>query len=262
MATQRIECKRSGKTVVITPVSARRLSLTPKYEGAEIIDDGELVGLNFDDEFEVYPSSVVPVQRDKYKIVSLSKMMDVEGNYSGYYLNIAELSKSSMFIMPFIGYSRRYFRWDSDFVNCFVATEDNPNERAIYLWYRYRPTLEMEAFEGKIKDNMEYRETIDVDKYHVLYKYSVPKRYLKDFNLILEGRYSYISSIAKERILDFHSSSRDRPLGNILHRDPERRKKMEKDLDIVIPPSADLHDPPYLEEETYKNSFKIPSTTF
>lgn len=259
MMSQRIKCEISGKTVEVTATSPRKLELTPFSRNAEIYEDGKLVGLDFDGEFGITAGEVMPIKKQKYKVKSISRMKADDGSYMGYYLNISDLNKSCIFLFPFLNYSRTYFRWHTDFMNCFSSTEDNPDEDALYLWYKYTASIEMEEFEAKIKKHPQYLETIDVDQYHVLYKFSIPTRYYVDYKLIIQGKYSRISSRAKERILDFHSATEKTPLGKILTRNPKRRAKMEKELEITIPEDAELHDPFYIEEERYLNEYRIPA---
>lgn len=261
MIQQQINCEKSGKVVTVSSVSARKVKLTPYFRGGEVYEDSVLVGLDFDGEYIVNVGDTLPIKRQKFKINEIVKMKSTEGNYIGYNLIVAKLNKSSMFLFPLLNYSRPYYRWNTDFVNCFYKTEDNQEDVALYLWYKYNASVEMEEFEAKIKKHPQYIETIDVDQYHVLYKFSIPAKYGEDFNLITQGKYSYISEVAKERILDFHSASNTSPLFKILNRSASRREKMEKELGISIPKDADLHDPMYEEEECYFNKFKITEST-
>ena len=261
MVSQRINCEKSGKTVKIEAVSARRLKLTPMYKGGEIFKDGKLVGLDFDGEFGIKAGEVLNVQRQRYQIQSFDRMLTESGHCCGYYLNTSMLNKSSMFIIPFLGFNRAYFRWNFEFMNCFIATEALPVDGHIYLWYKYTGSQEMEEFEAKIKQHPNYVSMQDVDDYHVLYKFSVPNKFLKDYDLIIQGKYSYISEVSKERILNFHSSAKDRPLGKILYRDAARRKRMEEELGTVIPKELDLHDPLYEEDEYFFDRYRIPKAT-
>ena len=75
-------------------------------------------------------------------------------------------------------------------------------------------------------------ECIDPDKYHTLYKFKVPETWQNDINLIMEGKYSQISPKAKERIIEFHASNRNKPIGQVLYRCAARRQQMEKDLEL------------------------------
>ena len=257
MISQQINCEKSGRVVTVTSSSARRVKLTPAFKGAEVYKDGVLIGLNFDDEYIVNVGETLPIKRQRYKVKEITKMSSTESKHIGYNLIIARLNKSSMFLFPLLNYSRSYYRWNTDFINCFYKTEDNKEDVALYLWYKYNASIEMEEFESKIKKHPQYVETIDVDQYHVLYKFAVPAKYCEDFDLLVKGKYSYISEIAKERILDFHSASKTSPLSKILNRDSSRREKMERELGIVIPKTADLHDPMYEKDECYFNTNKI-----
>tara|TARA_R110002126_G_scaffold47605_5_gene133369 strand:+ start:5033 stop:5824 length:792 start_codon:yes stop_codon:yes gene_type:complete len=259
MRSQRIECEKSGKIVIIKADSPRRLQLSPIYKGGEVYEKGVLIAIDFDGEFAVEVGKTVAINRQRYKVGKISKIMSTEGSHmTGYHLHITELNKSSMFVMPLLGYNRGYYRWNTDFVNCFIGTEDDGSDYTIYLWYKYTASIEMETLEGRLKEHPSFVSQEDVDQYHVLYKFSVPEKYVDDYMLILDGKYSYISEVAKERILDFHSSKKDRPLGKILYRDPERRRKIEKELGVTILESADLHDPFYEEDELYYNKNRLP----
>jgi len=259
MVSQKIECEKSGKTVIIKADSARRLQLSPIYKGGEVVKDGEIVEVDFDGEFTVKVGEPAIIKRQRYMVEKISKIMSTVGTHIvGYHLHITEINKSSMFVMPLLGYNRGYFRWNTDFVNCFIGTEDEGSDYTIYLWYKYTASIEMEKLETRLKEHPNYVGQEDVDQYHVLYKFSVPEKYLDDYMSVLDGKYSYISDVAKERILDFHSSKKDRPLGKILFRDEGRRRKMEKELGVIIPDGADLHDPFYEEDELYYNRYRLP----
>ena len=143
MVQQQINCEKSGRTVTISSNSARKVKLTPSFKGGERYKKGVLVGVNFNDEFEVSTGDTVTIKRQRFKVKEITKMMSTEGTQIGYYLVIAKLNKSSMFLFPMLNYSRTYYRWNTDFMNCFIGTEDNPDENALYLWYRYNASLEM-----------------------------------------------------------------------------------------------------------------------
>jgi len=259
MVSQQIECEESGRIVTVTSSSARSIKLTPSFKGGEMCKNGVLNGVDYNGEFCISVGEVLPIKRQRFMINGIKRLVNTKGQHIGYTLIVAKLNKSSMFLFPFLNYSRPYYRWKTDFMNCFNSTEDNPNEVALYLWYKYSASIEMEEFEEKIKKHPQYVETIDVDQYHVLYKFSIPTRYYEDYKLIIQGKYSRISEIAKERILDFHSAKNNSPLYKILNRDPSRREKMEKELDISISESDELHDPFYEEEERYLNKYNIPA---
>lgn len=259
MITQSVKCEKVGKTVTLKAVTARQLHLLPIYKGGEKYDEeGNLTSIDYDGEFEVTVGDTVTVKRQRFRVHKITKMRTEKGvHVNGYYLHTAVLNKSSMFVLPLLGFNRAYFRWNFDFMNCFVRTEDN-KEEFIYLWYKFTPSQEMEDLEEKLIGHPNYVDQEDVDEYHVLYKFSVPEKYKEDYRKILKGKYSYITDVAKERILDFHFSAKDRPLGKILYRDPSRRKKMESDLGVSIPEELDLHDPFYAEEEFFYNHYRIP----
>ena len=123
--TSSIKCDKVGKTVTVKAYSPRQLHLFPIYKGGEVYDDeGNLIAVNYDEEFIVKAGETVSIKKHRYKVQKITKMVSDKGlHISGYYLHIAVLSKSSMFIFPLLGYNRTFFDWNSSFVNSFVWKE-------------------------------------------------------------------------------------------------------------------------------------------
>jgi len=258
----------SGITIVtddidilqFTVINCRVLNVIASSAVEEIKVDNELSELIFTNGIKISIGSEVNVKNEFYKVQSIKKAKPEDG-VTGYLLYTSVLNKTSMFILPMIGHDRAKFKWNSSFMNSFVEVEDSPNDLGdIYLWYRYLPSVDMEAFEDFIVSLPTYVDMSDIDKHHVLYKLSVPEAYLPDYKLIIEGKYSQISEITKKRILDFHSSTKERPLGKILYKTEARKKELEKQLGVELDDDAELHDLFYEKDETFYNKYIINNT--
>lgn len=246
-----------GSTLCITVTSPRIISVSPIKEKYEIRDnDGKLIGLDFCGDIIFNTDETIKIHKQKFKILYIEKEFSPEKGGPAYLLKTQKrISKTSMYIMPFLGYNRHYFNWQSSFVNAFIGTQqDGDYGSSIYLLFRFSSDF---GFEEKLELHPNYIETLDPDPYHTLYQFNIPEEYAEDVGLILEGKYSEISLGAKNQILDFHNSRYDRPLGQILSKSEDRRRKMEIDLGHPIPKGNELLDRFTIEEEVFMNKFII-----
>jgi len=260
MAAHTIECS-SGKLCIINAINARVIKISPIVPQYEIFENNEygknvLTSLNYDGMLFKSGQEIL-VGKGTYKINNIKKF-DSNGEHgAGYYLYTCETNKSSMFLLPFLGEDRGKMKWNSTFLNCFIGTEAWGSTGSLYLWYRFNGTPEGLLFEQKLLNHPNYLATHDVDKYHALYEFSVPEQYLDAYELILEGKYSKIEDSVKQRILEFHFSTKERPLGKILYKSPARKADLEKYLNVHIPDDVELHDVFYERDEIFYDKYII-----
>lgn len=257
MVTQSVEIG-DGEYVTTSVINPRLIKIIPLDVSAEVRDEeGNLIGLNYADKFKVDVGGTLPVRRQKYMPLSM-KRVEKKDNFEfgkGYYIYNTILTKSSIFILPFLGKSRSQFKWKDGFMNCFIGKEDEGYDDHIYLWYRYEPSVEMDQFETFLMTHANYVSHEDVDKYHVLYKFEVPDEFKRDYRLIKSGKFSKISEVGKQRLLKFNKSGESSPLSKILYKHPDRKKKLEKDLGVVLDRDAELHGIFDEEKEIYLDSY-------
>lgn len=256
----------NGTNMCIFVQNPRLLVINPVGKQYEVIKDGELVEIDYCGEFNIKKGKIITIDKQKYKIQRIKKESSQGVAGEGYYLYIHnKLSKTSNFIFPYLGKNRDYFKWNENFVNSFIGTEEHGDYgTSIYLLYRYDGSINFFAFEKVITEHPWYKETVDTDKYHVLFRFDIPDDFLVDIEKIINGKYSRISEKGKEQILRFHNTTKDKPLGDILYRAESRKKQLEEDLSephngsiIKISESADLLDPFDIEEEIFMNYYII-----
>lgn len=224
-------------------------------------DNGNISELEFTNGIKIVPGVELNIKGDFYKVKSILKSKPEQG-LQGYLLYTSILNKTSTFILPMLGYNKSIFKWDTSLMNCFVEVDGQPEtDDELHLWYRYIPSVEMESFEDFLTKHPMYLDMKDLDKHHALYRFSIPEEYVPDYKLIKEGRYSKITDLSKKRILDFHSSSIDKPLGKILYKAEDRKKSLEKQFDVEIDKDAELHDPFYQKDETFYDSYILTGTS-
>lgn len=240
--------------------NSRVIVISPIQEESEEVVNGEIISLRFK-EFHIKKGEILTLKKQKYKIKSIKKQKNgIEG--SGYYLYThTEITKTTTFLMPFLGGNKNHYRFALNFTNAFLSAEVDPEKtyygKYLYLLYRYVGDLEYHTFDKKIREHSLFVDALEPDEFHTLYKFKLPEEYSEDIELILQGKYSKISVKSKQLILNFHGSRKDRPLGQILLKSPERRKQMEIELHHKIPKENELLSPFDLEKEIYSKEYII-----
>ena len=108
-------------------------------------------------------------------------------------------SKTTTFLLPILlskGKTVDLFLKEG-FENCYIY-DDNK------LIVVYKITKDNSDLDEKLKDHELFEKSIDIqDGNKVGYIFNLPDKYQDDKNLILEGKYTEISTDLKETILDF-----------------------------------------------------------
>jgi len=229
----------NGTLIKINVLSSRAIFIGPIHDDFEVYDkDKILIGLECDN-FRIKINDNLKIDKQKYKIQSIKKESCHAVFGPGYYLYTHEkITKTSTFLLPFLGHNRESFKWNTVFVNSFVGTEyDGDYGDSIYLLYRFDGSISFLEFEEELRNHKWFQSVIEVDNYHTMYKFELPKDN-NDINKILEGRYSTITESAKERIIEFHGNQK--PIKETLYKAESRRLAMERDLGARIPIGNEL----------------------
>jgi len=166
-----------------------------------------------------------------------------------YDLMIASRTKASLFILPMLPGNRDTFYYDRFLLNCFVGTKDVDN--VIAVLFRFSGLKTFASLEDSMKKLKSYIKTEDPTKSTVLYLFKVPRRYQKDFDKFLEGKYSEMTENYKYKIMNFHGVDDESSIGQILFKDPYRKEELENLLDMELPKDAELYSIPNMEQEIY-----------
>lgn len=239
--------------------SNRLMTIEPTGDKYEIYDKiGTLVGLDYGD-LQIQTKQTLKLdKRTTFKINQITKQITKSGSTKYVLKSHARITKASIYMLPFIGYDKQFFMWNTNFTNAFLGTEqDGDYGNSIYVLCKYEGTMEFSKFENTLQELPTYITHIDPDKHQVLYQFSIPKEFKADFKLILAGKYSEISIIAKQRIFDFHMVGKDTPIGQVLYKSEKRRVMMSKDFLFEIPKGQELLSAPIPEQEIFLNKHKI-----
>tara|TARA_R110002020_G_scaffold435949_1_gene646163 strand:- start:118 stop:558 length:441 start_codon:yes stop_codon:yes gene_type:complete len=118
---------------------------------------------------------------------------------------------------------------------------------------------EFTKYEHKFTKNELFVELVDIDN-KVLYVFKFPEEYLKEYNKLIESKYSEFGEDAKELILEFWSDVYGenpaaigflRKLKQVLYKEVALRKELEKKLKVKISTNAELGDFVDTNNETF-----------
>lgn len=255
MVSSKLISLSEGPNLTVELLNAREIRVNPMWEEFEKRKGNDIIEINYKG-IAYKIGDILDFNKIKHKIRSITKEAD------GYHLQSYVINKSSMFIMPMLADGRMTkasFKWAENFCNCFIGTEaDGDYGNYIYLLYKFDGIRSFETFEKLMQSHPWFVAQTDPDAYHVLYKFEPSKDYKKDYDLLVDGKYSHISDSLKKKILFFHSTPKGRPIEQILYKDPARRKKLEEDFGLdPIPEEIDLYDKFTIEEEIYLNDYII-----
>ncbi len=185
-----------------------------------------------------------------YKINSITNR--VAPGQPIYDLRIAHRTKASMYVLPMLPGPKEAFFFHQFFMNCFVAVPDEEN--VIALLYRFSGLKVFVEFEDALKKLSTFKRMEDIGP-TTLYVFEVPKRWAKDYELFIAGKYSQMSEAYKQRILEFHHVDKRNVYGQILYKDEEtaldRRHHVENMIGQPLHPDAELQSVPEMSLETY-----------
>lgn len=135
--------------------------------------------------------------------------------------------------------------------NTYIAFNDE-----YYYWcmlYEFSGKLDFTTYEEKLENNPYYVKTIDTDKTHVLYIFSIPEELNDVINLFVSGKYSKLPD--RDDLIKYLVRTYNLPLNHdivrILRKDPKLKERLENELDVIIDDDLDLSDLPDLNSENY-----------
>lgn len=247
-----------GEYLRLVKENPRRVYVLPGIRGAEEVEDGKIIRLKYENGPTLAVGEQFKINGSNFKPLVI-KQEFAENELIGHSLYSQKLTKTSNYIMPFLGDTALKWRWNKNFVNAFLGIEgeDTVNEH-LYLQYEWSGGKDFVDFEGELQKHPLYEETIDIDTNNMLYKLRFPEEYLEEINRIILGNYSKIKEKNKEKILKFHGTiDIETVISQIIYKSEARRRSLERDLKVKIPPSAELFDRFNFEEEMYLLIYKL-----
>lgn len=154
---------------------------------------------------------------------------------------IGDSNKSQIFILPFLSDTYRDFVGTrlpySQYRNCFIGDTVKNIENKILLLYKFHADPSFLEFEDELGKHSLFDCKYEVDRMHTMFVFNIPEKYVDDYNKIIKGEYSKISSEFKKRILEFHGMTPSSNTGGILYKSDNKRQELEEKINEGIPSS-------------------------
>lgn len=141
-------------------------------------------------------------------------------------------------------------------INTYVFDSNNEYKNCIFLLFNYDiKNPKFTKFENELSKMKGYIEHYDLKDNMVLYIIKFPKEYMSEYNHYKNGKYSSFDKDAQELILNFllFQGVSDNFLSKmemIFNKDPYLKKKIEKDLGVILEHDAELDDAYDQKKET------------
>jgi hypothetical protein len=214
-----------------------------------------------------YNNELISLELLKKKIISVGQTFKIKGiSYKiniirrteirdelYYDLIVADKTKSSLFLLPMLGGTRELLFYNSLFINAFIDIKYKKD--CIILLYRKSTRKSFSQFIELCKRLNSFIEIEEPNSTHLLFIFSIPRKYKKEFKAFKEGKYSEMSDLYKLNILDFHRSDIDGDLGKILFKSEERRLELEASLEASLPEDSELYSIMEEEEEKFNLNY-------
>ena len=169
-----------------------------------------------------------------------------------------ERNKSYIFLPPMLGIDPVFMQLHL-LLNVYLASDDLPDvKNSIFLHYEYQDLDGSFArLENNMKKNLHFRGMYEPDRYTTIFYFQVPLQWFDDYLLFLDSKFSRISEGLKKKILRFYGLGPQSQVYKVLYRDVERRRELEEQLDVELPPDAEVASAVDFRQETYTEAHKI-----
>ncbi len=217
-----------------------------------VVIGGTIMSLEMNDR-SISLNETVEVSKKPYKINKIESEI-VNGKIL-YNCSTARLTKSSLFLLPMLGGTRRLYMWDKLFVNAFINADQHKN--SICLLYRFSGDTIFLKFEQALKQFRTFKDTFDPSPHFVMFVFDVPENHKEQYDLYIAGKYSKFSPTFKSKIMEFHGFNIHGEMAQILFQDEKRRLRLQEELDAEIELDSELLSIIDIEEETFNPKIYI-----
>jgi hypothetical protein len=224
-------------TITFNTIDARTVRITGATKSIRVNKlDNEIVSLELPSTILTKGHNLI-IRNEPYKMNIIKKV--IMNNVLFFEAYVAQKTKSSLLIMPMLDGNKNLYFYDSLLMNCFLGTKDE-SSGVIGLLYRWSNSPVFLKFEKAVQQFRNFVKIVDFSKHFVYFEFNVPKKYIKDYNKFINGKYSELSSNYKDKILKFHEIDIESQIAQILYKGKKRKKRLEHSLGINLDPDAEL----------------------
>lgn len=128
----------------------------------------------------------------------------------------------------------------NSYINCPDLTDILINNPVYILYNTEDLDLNMERVYEDLINNKNFILEQRLDRYHILFCFSIPKKFNKDYELIIQGKYSETSGAFKD--LFCNDNIQDLWQYKVLHKDPEYKKNLENRIGLVLNNNPEIYN--------------------
>jgi len=211
-----------------------------------------ITGITLKDDTQLKLGDSVVINSLSFKINSIKPF--IKGNSTYYDLQTARKTKSSIFILPMLGKTKKTFFYDTLLLNVFIKVKHKQNYY-ITLLYHDADSSAFITFKGILENLPTFKESYKPTDTHIVFLFSVPMKFKDLLTHFLQGKYSKLTDFYKSRILAFHNQSLKGFVGQVLFKSSIRRNILEEKLGAELTIDSEVLSVPSMEEETLDTKY-------
>jgi hypothetical protein len=181
-------------------------------------------------------------------------MVDMKGRtfnslFYDFVKNVEHKNKSFSYVLPMLGGT---FLEYQDLKGCYIFHDDYPELKDnIFLWVEKKSENLIE----RLTKHPEFIHFDNIDDENNLLYFNVPVKYLEDFKMFKDSKYSKLSNDYKKDIVTFWDSRNIPNIIDVLYRKETAYLRLEKQYDIEIPRDIEASSALISENETFKQNY-------
>jgi hypothetical protein len=160
----------------------------------------------------------------------------------------SEYNTATMFVLPLVFENKdiaAYIQNNTGYLlNCFIDCDFiiKKDNYSIFVLMKFSKSERYKLHEEYFLSMPTFVNKEDISEKYVVYEFSIPVNLRKDFNLLLNGKYSKISKFAKNMILGFHGASVEgNMVDKIINKSPELLRYYADKLDVSFEDLDELY---------------------
>jgi hypothetical protein len=242
----------NGKDIAITAIDGVRLHLDTSniafLKSKKDKNNEHITSISFENKLTIKKGQEISLIVGNVKTVYDVVYMIIEKKGKSVIVYSSLPTKTGLFLLPALGKSATQLKVDSYFVS---AQLDHTHEY-ICITYRFTGTQTYKEFEKYMMTDPLCVSHLEHGKYHVVYIFKIPLQFKEDVLSFVEGKYSKFSKALKGRIQKFHGREDSIPMLDVISRNKDLKKQMEKYLGVELPENSELASKPDINIEIYK----------
>jgi hypothetical protein len=237
-----------ASTLVYTIIDALSFMISGSTNDLETKKtNGVIKSLQDSDGLDIHIGLTVEIKKRPFLINFIEEIINTR--HTKYKISMAKRTKSSLFVLPMLSGERHLYLWNTLLLNCFIGSGKDKN--CIMLLYRFSKSSEFLKFEQALSKFSTFKRKEDPESEYVMFVFNVPKAHLRNYRNFIKGQYSKFTLKYKNNILKFHGIDQTSEIGQILFKDENRKKALEKRLKATLPEDSELMSIINPEEEVF-----------